>query len=189
MFDAIKATFAPYVAAIRAAVVVLILAAVAISSWYIRGTIAASEISALKLQYAQEQTEHADRSRKDLISVVDRSNSLQRTIEGVSRDQQSKERSHARTVAMLDSQLTGLRTKYAEAKLGREAAAGEAASARQQLEASAATGVVFTPDWRDELLQEAAGALRDLAPALQTSHERHEALTAFYEEARRGIDD
>lgn len=191
MFNAIKAQLAPYVAFVKTGVALALLAGVASASWYVRGTIADSQISELKLTYAKEQTLAAEKSREELAAVIERSNSLQKTIEGVSNAQYTKEKSHLRTIADLDAQLARLRNAkpIIQQRECSTATAGEATPAGQHAEASTTAGVVSPADWRDALLQEAATALRELAPALQVSHERHEALTQAYMAAQHAADD
>jgi hypothetical protein len=153
--------------------------------WSVSSAYASKKLLSAQKDWA-EQKAAAERANTETITqALLRERALAATLEGASNAQQKRDVEGQARAAALRSELERLRTAQTEYAASRTAPADAAASSPSGNGARPFAGVVpSTGDFRDQLLAEGAVAIGELAPALQSSHERHTALVVWYHEAR-----
>lgn len=158
---------------------------------YVRGAFADRAILALKVDHAEDLAE-AERARTKAVSAaLDKERQLKSDIEGKANEQRQKDVDHAQRVAAIVTELDQLRAVAARYSASRACTSRAPLPAVGAASAPAAN-VVQDPspgsdDLRDQLLEESRVAIRELAPALQRSHERHTALAEWYNVTRERL--
>ena len=169
---------------LAAALALAAIAAAGFSGGYkLRGMQADAAVAKLKQDHAEQVTAAVKAGQERLQAVLDEERTLRATAERIA-DEARQRTAHAQAVAAdLAGQSDRLRNDIRRYSAARACPAGAAAGPAGGGLAGTAAGLV-PGDERDKLLDEAAEALRILAPALDAARSSHAACAELYTQAR-----
>lgn len=162
-------------------------AALAVASfgagWAVQGWRLGTEIADLKAEHAEQVRRAAKAERDNLTRVINEERAAREDAERTADAERTRAAAAAAVVADLSGQSDRLRDDIRRYSAARSCAPGATPAVAGRGAAGPAAGVV-PGDVRDLMLDEAAEALRVLAPAADTARAKHAACVAIYDAAR-----
>ncbi len=142
--------------------------------------------ASLKASHAQQITEAVQAGQARLQAVLDEERTLRATAERIAHEARQRTAAAQAVADDLAGQSQRLRDDIRRYSAARACPTGATSPAATGSPAAAPAGLV-PGDERDNLLAEAAEALRILAPALDTARAGHAACAQLYGEAERRL--
>lgn len=175
---------APYRLAAALAGAALLAAAGFGAGWTVQGWRAAADLAELKADHAETVTKAKAAERGALQDVLNNERALRADLEGIAHDARTRAAAADAAAADLAGQHDRLRAHLAARRSAAGACAPGAAAAAAGGSPAGAAAALVPGDWRDVMLDEAATALRALAPAVDAAARRSATCAAAYNAAR-----
>lgn len=153
------------------------------AGWTFQGWKSSAKLSQVQAEHSAQVRQAVKAERDSLASVLAEERALRAQSEGIANDARQRLDAVDAAAAGLAGERDRLRNDLRQYAATRTCAPGAAAGLAAGSNPRPAAGLV-PGDVRDELLDQAAEALGQLAPALDTAHAKHTACAAVYEQAR-----
>lgn len=161
----------------------LALTAAAVGGYRLRGMSATAELERLKRTHADQVTAAVKATQAAIQQALDDERTLRATAERIADEERTRSAAAQAVLADLAGQSDRLRHDLRRYAAARTCIPSPTATPADR--SPPPPGAPLVPgDIRDELLTEAAAALRQLAPALDDARAAHTACAAIYDAAR-----
>jgi hypothetical protein len=156
------------------------------AGWTFQGWKSKAAIAEVEANHNEQVRQAVKAERDGLASVLAEERALRADMEGQADAARKDLDAAAAAVAVLAGERDGLRGDLRRYSAARACAPGAASGLAAGSPAGTPAGVV-SGDVRDQLLDEAAAALGELAPALDSARTRHAACVGIWNQARERL--
>jgi hypothetical protein len=156
------------------------------AGWTFQGWKSKAAIAAVQANHNEQVRQAVKAERDGLASVLAEERALRADMEGQADAARQDLAATAAAVAVIATERDGLRGDLRRYSAARACTPGAAAGPAAGSPAGTSAGVV-PADVRDQLLDEAAAALGELAPALDSARTRHAACVGIWNQARERL--
>jgi hypothetical protein len=153
------------------------------AGYKLRGVSADRDINALQAEHSQAKFNLAQDAKQKLEGAIAVERAVREDVEGTANDERTRAAAAEAALSALRAGHDGVRDDLRRYSAARACTTGAAATAASG-SATGTSSVVVHADVRDDMLDEAADALRVLAPALDTARSRHADCVAIWDQAR-----